>query len=105
MHAGRTNTLLALEEPTEVVTNGDASVPYIQRGMAWCQVEWLGGSTLGATVQANVRIRTRFRSDVTIAPGWRLGGKFLVTAVGDPDGRRRELIILANEVQLPVRVS
>jgi len=101
---GARNTLLTLEEPSETVVNGNATVVWTVRGTAWAKMEGLGGSEGDLSALGNYRFTTGFRRDVNITSRWRLGLKGterklqIAAPPQDPDGRRRELVIMATEI-------
>ena len=103
--AGQRNRLFSLEEPSETVVNGDATIVYTERGTAWMKMEWLSGTDRsGLTSEATYRLTGSHRRDVAITPRWRLGlkgttRKFEITGgPGDPDGRQRDMVITAKEI-------
>jgi SPP1 family predicted phage head-tail adaptor len=69
----------------------------------WAQVEWLGGGErwrLGRPEQAGShRITLRWRAGVDAGQRLRDGARlFDIRAVADPDGGRRRLVCLAEEI-------
>ena len=89
---GTLRHLLTLEQPTE--TTGDAVVSATVVTRQWGEVRGLGGAPLGEH-----QITMRFNA--AIRPGHRIryGDRtFQVMSVGDPDGRRRQLTVMAMEV-------
>lgn len=100
--AGKLRHRLTLEEPAETVSDGEASVPWPVRATVWGSMQGLTGVNRGGiTAEVEYRIGIRYRSDVT--PRWRIGfpgetRKLGIVSVIDPDGRRRELTILAREL-------
>lgn len=103
--------LFGLDEPSETVAGGDATMVYTERGTAWAKMESLGGATDGLAISAGYRITIYYRTDITLRHGWRLSlrgtiRKFLIEGQPvDPDGRKREIVIQANEIVVPERVS
>lgn len=99
--AGTLNVPLTLEAPSETVVSQHGTPDWPIQATVWGRMEGLGGTNGGALVaDAAYRFRLRYRSDVK--PQWRVGlvgtnRKFPIVAVQDPDGRRRELVILAQE--------
>jgi SPP1 family predicted phage head-tail adaptor len=94
--------MVTLEKPTEAVTSGEPSVPWPVQATVWAQMEGLSGSDrTGIVSETSFRFRIRHRADIT--PRWRLGlvgtvRKFQIFSLVDPDGRRREQIIIAQEM-------
>lgn len=102
LRAGQLNHLFTLEEPTESVAAGEATVVWTVKGTAYGSLEADRGSEDRVTAQLGYLVTLRYRSDITAR--WRLGlkgtaRKFQITAPPmDPDGRRRELQVRAIEV-------
>lgn len=102
MRAGELRHRVTLEAPAETVTSGEATVPWPVRATVWAAMEGLTGTDRGGlTAEAEYRFKIRYRSDVV--PQWRVGlvgtsRKFGMLSVVDPDGRRRELVIIAREL-------
>lgn len=100
MKAGSLRHRVTLEAPTETVSSGEASIPWPVQATVWASVEGLTGTNRsGLMAEAEYRIRIRYRSDVS--PRWRIGQgtkKLGIISAIDPDGRRRELVIMAREL-------
>lgn len=102
MRIGELRQRLTLEAPSETVTAGEASVPWPVQATVWGSMQGLTGTDRGGlTAEVEYRIRIRYRADVS--PRWRIGRpnssrKFGIISAIDPDGRRRELVILAREM-------
>lgn len=102
IQAGKLRHRLTLEEPAETVSAGEATVPWPTRAEVWGAMEGLTGTNRGGvTAEVEYRIRIRYRSDIT--PRWRVGlkgtdRKFGLLSVIDPEGRKRELVLLAREL-------
>ena len=102
MQAGKLRNRLTLEAPGETVSAGEPTIPWTVKATVWGEWEGLSGTNRsGIVAEASYRGRIRYRSDIT--PRWRVGlagtsRKFQVLSVVDPDGRRRELVIVAQEL-------
>ncbi|HWP38943.1 MAG TPA: head-tail adaptor protein [Gemmatimonadales bacterium] len=102
MRAGALRHQITLEQPAETIASGDASVAYTTVATVWAQLEGLVGTNRGGlTAEAEYRVRIRHRADVN--PRWRLGiagtnRKLGLLSAVDPDGRGRELVLLAREI-------
>ena len=101
--AGALGTLLTLKVPSQSLSSGNAAVTWTSQGDVWAEMEAIGGTVPGLTMEADYRFTLRYRSDVT--PRWRLeiaGSPPRVFAIvrppQDPDGRRVQLVIFAKEV-------
>jgi len=100
---GRFRTALELMTPTDVPDGaGGVARSHAPTASVWALVEplkALPGQAMdqeGATITH--RITIRFRTDVDSAVRFRHGDRvFRVTAVHDPDGRRRHLVCLCKE--------
>jgi SPP1 family predicted phage head-tail adaptor len=96
--AGELRHRLTILTPSE--TGGDAVVTAPVVATVWGSLEALGGTEGEALVaQAAYRVRLRYRAGVT--PKMRLGldgRRFEILSVQDPDGRRRELVLMVQEV-------
>src|SRR6266576_500549 len=97
--AGTLDQLLTLEQPSE--TGGDSAVTWTVVDSVWAEMLGLGGAEVsGIEATADYRFRLRFRSDIN--PRWRLGlsvtaRKFQIISVIDPEGRGREILVIARE--------
>ncbi len=95
--AGTLNQQITLESPSE--TGGNAAVTWTTVATVWAQMLGLGGAELsGIEATGDYRFRLRARTDIT--PHWRIGlgsRKFQIVSVIDPDGRGREILIMARE--------
>lgn len=98
--AGALNVPVTLESPSET-GGGSNVVTWTTIGTIWAEQLGLGGAEVsGIEATADYRFRARFRSDIN--PRWRLGlsgssRKLQVISVIDPDGRNREILIIARE--------
>jgi head-tail adaptor len=103
VRAGELRTPLTLEEPSETVVAGEATVVWTDRGMAWGKIEAEGGSEGRLTAEASYQITMRYHP--TITARWRIGvkgttRKFTITGPPvDPDFRRRELLLAVMEIK------
>jgi len=99
-----TGWLMTLEEPGQTIVNGEATDGFTVRGELLMAAEWLSGTdSSGLVSQATYQFIGKPLPNVTITPTWRLGKKdtnrkFQVTAVGDPNGRGRLLVVVAKEL-------
>lgn len=97
---GRMRYFVTLQEPDSSETSGYRDVAQVWADM---QFKPAGGVSIvagGPQAQASHQVRMRFRSDVRA--DWRLtvdGRSFQIVGHGDPDGRRRELVVVCVEVQ------
>jgi head-tail adaptor len=104
VRAGELDRLFTLEEPSDSVVAGEATVVWTVKGESWGSLEGTSGSEGRLSADGGYLITMRHRSDLTITSRWRLGlkgtaQKFSITAPPqDPDGRRREMLIRATEV-------
>ena len=98
MQAGKLRHLISIEQPSE--TTGNAVVSWNTVAEVHADIQGLTGSeTSGLRADAEYAVRIRFREDIT--PRMRLnhhGKKLGIISVVDPDGRRRELIIMATAI-------
>lgn len=100
MAAGSRRYLVTLQQPDLTGSGGYADVAQVWADM---QFQPAGGVPItagGPSAQAAHRVRIRFRSDVR--SDWRLtvdGRTFQIVGYGDPDGRRRELMLVCLEVE------
>lgn len=96
---------LVLEAPVETPDGAGGQLASFETVAAvWAQVEWLSGNERWRGERpeqaASHRITLRWRSDVDAGRRLRDGDKvFDIKAVGDPDGGRRCLICLVEEVR------
>lgn len=99
------NRRVSLERPVRSDTPGGGSeTVYVVEDVVWAEISASPGGEAGAlealrTTQAQT-LRIRHRDDV--APGWRAvwdGLARRITAVLDPDGRKRELILTCEAEQ------
>lgn len=94
-----------LEEPVETPDGiGGVARVFVPRVTLWARLEPLRGIERGEAqaAQATVghRLTIRWRGDVTAAMRFVIEGRiYPVTATYDPDGRRRNLVCLVEEVQ------
>ena len=101
MQAGKLRHRLTLEAPSETVSTGEPTVPWPVQATVWGSMEGLSGSDrTGIVSETSYRFKIRYRSDIT--PRWRIGlsgteRKFQIFSLVDPDGRRREQVIVAQE--------
>lgn len=96
---------LLLEAPVETLDGaGGRLIGFETVAAVWAQVEWLSGNERwrGERPEQAVSHRITLRWRVGVDAGQRLrdGGQvFDIRAVGDPDGGRRRLICLVEEVR------
>lgn len=99
--AGLLNHRICLLKPVVTTTDhGPVVSHFTEVGRVWARVEMLGGSERlkdrAILSMADVRITIRYTASVT--DEYRIvhnGQTLSITSVSDPDGRRRELVILA----------
>jgi SPP1 family predicted phage head-tail adaptor len=102
MRGGDLRTLLTLEQPSETVVSGEATVVWTSMASVWAKYEGLGGTALGLSAEADARFTIRYRSDILRT--WRIGlsgtaRKFaLVVPPQDRTGAKSEMVIFANEI-------
>jgi head-tail adaptor len=100
MRAGELPYLVTLKSPSQNVVSGDATVVWTTQDTAWMQMEGIGGTFIGLTMAADYRFTGRYRADIT--PRWRLelGSRVfaIVRPPQDPDGKRIQIVIFANEI-------
>jgi SPP1 family predicted phage head-tail adaptor len=95
---------LVLEEPVATPDGlGGATQDFVTVAAVWAQVEWLGGSErwlMGRPEQAAThRVTLRWRDGVDSGQRLRDGTRFYdIRAVVDPDGGRRRLVCLVEEI-------
>lgn len=95
---------LLLEAPVEVPDGAGGSLrDFSTVAAVWAQVEWLSGDERwqgGRPVQrVSHRITLRWRAGVDAGQRLRDGTQiFDIRAVGDPDGGRRRLVCLVEEI-------
>lgn len=95
---------LVLEAPVATPDGiGGATQLFETRGAFWAQLEWLSGSETwqrGRPEQAGTwRVSLRWRGDVDAGKRLRDGDRiFEVRTAADPDGSRRRLVCLVEEV-------
>lgn len=106
MQAGRLRELVTIQEQTVIRNSfGEEAVTWVEIAKVWASVlpggsgeRFLGGASREqATVSHTVRIRYRGG----LVPKMRLlwEGRLLdIESIIDPDGRRRELVLLCHEV-------
>jgi SPP1 family predicted phage head-tail adaptor len=101
---GRLKRRLVIEAPNETsdgaggVTRGFAAIATV-----WARLEWISGEERWRQDRpeqaASWRITLRWRAGLTAAMRFRDGSRiFAIRAVGDPDGARRSLICLTEEI-------
>lgn len=100
MQAGKLNHFVAIER-LELIPDGGGgfSEEWRLKCKVWAQVLTLTGREYFAAQQvqseADIRVRMRYRDDVTPLDRISHGGKILeIVHVADPDGRRRKLELL-----------
>ena len=102
MRAGLLRYVLTLEAPSE--TAGDAIVTWTTQATVRGELHESGGDERsGIFAEKQVRFNLRYRADLAITPRWRIGiagttRKFNIAAISDPDGRKREWVIVATEL-------
>jgi SPP1 family predicted phage head-tail adaptor len=95
---------LLLEAPVELPDGAGGSLRAFETAAAvWAQVEWLSGDERwqGGRPEQRVshRITLRWRAGVDAGQRLRDGAQiFDIRAVGDPDGGRRRLVCLVEEI-------
>jgi SPP1 family predicted phage head-tail adaptor len=93
-----------LEAPVEAPDGlGGVTRGFVTVAAFWAQMEWLGGAERwrqGRPEQAgSFRFTLRWRGDVDAGKRLRDGSRiFEIRAAADPDGSRRRLVCLAEEV-------
>lgn len=99
---GTKHHLVTLEAPSETVTAGKPSIPWPVQATVWAAWQGLSGADrTGLAAETANRFTIWYRADVN--PRWRVGlvgttRKFQIVSVVDPDGRRIELTIVAQEL-------
>jgi SPP1 family predicted phage head-tail adaptor len=95
---------LLLEAPVEIPDGAGGQLRSFETIAAvWAQVEWLSGNERWRGERpeqaASHRVTLRWRADVDAGQRLRDGAQvFDIKAVGDPDGARRRLVCLVEEV-------
>lgn len=101
LSVGRKRARITLEQPSESVTSGEATVVWTTMATVWAEYEGLGGTALGIAAEADARFTIWYRSDILRT--WRIGlsgtaRKFvMVTPPQDRTGAKYEMVILAKE--------
>lgn len=102
---GQLRRRLTLEAPV-ALTDGVGGATQVFEAIAafWAQLEWLSGSEQwrqGRPEQTDsYRVTLRWREDLDAAKRLRDGNRiFDIRAVADPDGSRRRLVCLVEEVR------
>ncbi len=101
---GRLRRRLMLEAPvTSPDGLGGATQSFETVAALWAQVEWISGTETwrqGRPEQSrNYRVTMRWRGDVDAGRRLRDGDRLLdIRSAADPDGARRRLVCLAEEV-------
>lgn len=102
---GQLRRRLTLEAPV-ALTDGVGGATQVFEAVAafWAQLEWLSGSEQwrqGRPEQTgSYRVTLRWREDLDAAKRLRDGNRiFDIRAVADPDGSRRRLVCLVEEVR------
>ena len=101
---GRLRRRLVLEAPVAMPDGlGGATQGFVTAAAFWAQLEWLAGSEQwqrGRPEQrASHRVTLRWRADLDAGKRLRDGERlFDIRAVADPDGGRRLLVCLVEEV-------
>lgn len=98
----RATLLSPIDQPDEI---GGAARSFVPVATLWCRLEPVLGDerfVVGRIEEAvSHRIEMRWRADVTAAMRLAVGSRaFVITATGDPDGRRRRLLVLADEIKI-----
>lgn len=102
---GRLRRRLLLEAPVTTPDGiGGATQAFETVAAFWAQLEWVSGAEQwrqGRPEQsATYRVTLRWRGDVDAAKRLRDGDRiFDIRAVADPDGSRRRLVCLVEEVK------
>lgn len=95
MRAGELNQLFTLEEPSQSVVSGVATVVWTVRATVWGQLLAEDGGEDRLTATAKYRAKIRYRTDITSR--WRLGRSGtarklqILNPPQDPTGAREEL--------------
>lgn len=106
MQAGKLRKRVTIQTPV-AATNGymEQIVTWSTLTIVWADVRATSGAerTIGTAqqVQAAItdQVEIRYRSDVTAKQRIKLGDRILdIESVGDPDGRRRKLVLSCREV-------
>ncbi len=104
MQAGKLRHLVTIEERRDARDDEGAIVPrWGAVRDAYAQIEGLSGreyfQALSAQSSTSHRVRIRYADGVKPQQRLRLGGRVLnIDSVNDPDGRRKELLLLCTEV-------
>lgn len=102
--AGARRARLTLEMPAETPdVLGGAALAFAPVATLWARIEARGGREriAGAAVEGIIetRITLRWRADLDAGMRFSDGERrFLIRAVFDPDGRRRDLVCLCEEI-------
>lgn len=96
---------VVLEEPVATPDDiGGAAIVFVPRVTLWARLEPASMSDRAEAERAEGfvthRLTLRWRGDITGAMRFAAGGRrFAVRGQADPDGRRRNLIVIVEEVQ------
>ena len=100
MRAGQLRDRVTLQQPDSAEQSGFADVATVWAEMQFAPAASEAMQAGGVTAIGTQRVRIRHRADVRAA--WRLtmdDRVFQIHGYGDPDGRRRELLLVCAEVQ------
>lgn len=100
MRAGQLRYRVTLQEPDAAAATGYSVVATVAAEMQFRPAGAVPITAGGPSAQAAHQVRLRYRSD--IRADWRLtvdGRTFQIVGYGDPDGRKRELLLVCLEVE------
>lgn len=100
MRAGQLRYRVTLQQPDATELSGFADVATVWAEMQFAPAPSETIEAGGVSAVGTQRVRIRYRSDVRAS--WRLtmdNRIFQINGYGDPDGRKRELLIVCAEVQ------
>jgi SPP1 family predicted phage head-tail adaptor len=100
MRAGALRYRVTLQEPDATGTSGYADVATVSADVTFSPASGESMQGGGLAAVASHRMRLRYRSDVRAE--WRVvlsDRTFQISGYGDPDGRKRELVLVCAEVQ------
>ena len=100
MRAGQLRYRLTLQQPSTTEASGFADVATVAADLRFQPAPSEPMQAGGPAAIASMQARIRYRSDVRAE--WRavVGSQtFQITGYGDPEGRRRELLLVCAEVQ------
>lgn len=100
MRAGQLRYRVTLQQPDATEQSGFADVDTVWAEMQFAPATNEAIAAGGVTAIGTQRVRIRYRADVRAS--WRLtmdDRVFQINGYGDPDGRRRELLLVCAEAQ------